>query len=31
MNQHALKETNGSNQIILSLPAISELDKKQTM
>ena len=28
MNQHALKETNGSNQIILSLPAISELDNK---
>ena len=28
MNQHALKETNGNNQIIPSLPAISELDNK---
>ncbi|KAB0354705.1 hypothetical protein FD755_022164, partial [Muntiacus reevesi] len=28
MNQHALKETNGSNQIILSLPTITELDNK---
>ncbi|KAB0363029.1 hypothetical protein FD754_007185, partial [Muntiacus muntjak] len=28
MNQHALNETNGSNQIILSLPTITELDNK---
>ena len=28
MNQHALKETSGSNRIIPSLTAISELDNK---
>ena len=28
MNQHALKETIGNNQIISSLPALSELDNK---